>query len=608
MAHIAYQPTIDGLRAIAVIAVLLFHLDERLLPGGFTGVDVFFAVSGYLITSILLADAQAGGIRLRRFYQRRISRIFPASALVCVAVLLAATRIYMPEDCASAGATVSAAAVSAVNIKLLNLGDYFKIGTDAQPLLHYWTLGVEEQFYLVLPFALWVIYSGARRPERTALRLFAVAALLSLVAAVGLAAVRPTWAFYLLPTRAWELLAGCMLAIRLPTLAARIRPRQAQVMALGGLLLIGAVFCIAQPGLAATGLSAAIPVIGSVLVIAGTVQQQNIAARWLSQPALTMLGRASYSLYLWHWPVYCFVDYELYTASPAVRLLLKVALTIGLSGLAYLAFEKPMRRYLNEPRRIRATFAGFAAAVAVLFAVGVWLRIEYDVAADARLGNVGRGGIVLNIEESRPCIALLGDSNAGMYGSVLKEIAVSLDLSAYSLGVPRLNPFPGHPLFDESVKFLKSRRPEIVIFVSRWSRTLDPEGAILLAAIKQFQEHAEFVILITEPPELPEDASREGFRESGAHPVFEASEIAAKRHHANVILQAAASSRVQVVDISQTFLLPSGEIRFTGSDGRQLFRDSTHLSGCGTTLIKSELQAAVSRFLVDRQTEMPASR
>jgi peptidoglycan/LPS O-acetylase OafA/YrhL len=157
-----YRPAIDGLRALAVLSVFIFHLHHKWLPGGFVGVDVFFVISGYLITSIIFGDCQQNTFSLRKFYQRRIARILPAFLLVALATLLGASLIYGSQDLASSGANLAAATLSVANIKFMLQGNYFTISPDAQPFLHYWTLSVEEQFYMFFPLILLLLYKIAR--------------------------------------------------------------------------------------------------------------------------------------------------------------------------------------------------------------------------------------------------------------------------------------------------------------------------------------------------------------------------------------------------------------------------------------------------------------
>ena len=188
-----YRPELDGLRAVAVGAVLLFHLDATWLPGGFAGVDVFFVLSGYLVTSILLRDHYAGRLQLRTFYQRRIARIFPAFLAMALVTLLAARFCYSSWDYASAGAAFSAALLSIANFHLLGQGNYFQLSADAQPLLHTWSLSVEEQFYLIFPFLFALLLKA---PPRRRLLLTWLVVLLSFATCLFLTATRPIQAFY----------------------------------------------------------------------------------------------------------------------------------------------------------------------------------------------------------------------------------------------------------------------------------------------------------------------------------------------------------------------------------------------------------------------------
>src|SRR5579871_2879805 len=207
--HAAYRPEIDGLRSLAVISVFVFHLGGALVPGGFVGVDIFFVISGFLITGLLLANIEAGTFSLVVFYQRRIARIAPALFLVLTFTLAAAGLIYAAQDFGSVGAMASFAAMSLVNMKLIFAGSYFEVSKDAQPLLHYWSLSVEEQFYVFFPLTL-ALLSRVKR-FRTALILIATAA--SFASCVILTKASPVWAFYLLPTRGWELLFGALIAL-----------------------------------------------------------------------------------------------------------------------------------------------------------------------------------------------------------------------------------------------------------------------------------------------------------------------------------------------------------------------------------------------------------
>jgi peptidoglycan/LPS O-acetylase OafA/YrhL len=200
-----YRPAIDGLRAFAVLSVFIYHLNNNWLPGGFVGVDVFFVISGYLITSIIFKECEHGSFSLKKFYQRRIARIFPAMLMVGLATLIGAYFIYSAQDLASAGASLTAAVLSLENVKCLQQGNYFEITSDNVPFLHYWSLSVEEQFYIFFPLLFLLLFKYARK-HLVLMLSFLLGG--SFLASAVMTQMKPAWAFYLLPTRAWELLCG----------------------------------------------------------------------------------------------------------------------------------------------------------------------------------------------------------------------------------------------------------------------------------------------------------------------------------------------------------------------------------------------------------------
>jgi len=204
-----YRPEIDGLRSIAVLSVFLFHLDNQLLMGGFVGVDVFFVISGFLITSLLLNDIDHRRFSIVRFYQRRIARIAPMSSVVLATSIFFGYLLYSLQDFASLGANSLAAAISLINLKLLFQGGYFHSSPDAQPIIHYWSLAIEEQYYILLPTYLLIITKLTKYPSGITYILCCI----SLALCAIITPINSTCAFYLLPTRAWELFVGSGLAM-----------------------------------------------------------------------------------------------------------------------------------------------------------------------------------------------------------------------------------------------------------------------------------------------------------------------------------------------------------------------------------------------------------
>ena len=262
--HLAYRPEIDGLRAVAVISVFIFHLNHQWLPGGFVGVDIFFVISGYLITSILYNDCKAEMFSLARFYQRRIARIFPAFFTVALATIVVSAFVYSSLDFASAGANLVAASLSVANVKYMLQGNYFEISPDAQPFLHYWSLSVEEQFYVVFPLLLFLLSRYVRHHLSLILMLIG---LTSLIACIKLTQVNPVWAFYLLPTRAWELCAGSLLAVTPFAGIGRRANTAMHWLPTAGLLLIGGSFIAIHEGPSFPGWRAVFPIIGASAII-----------------------------------------------------------------------------------------------------------------------------------------------------------------------------------------------------------------------------------------------------------------------------------------------------------------------------------------------------
>jgi len=332
-----YRADIDGLRAIAVLAVVAYHFFPRLLPAGFAGVDVFFVISGYLISGIILDRVKEQRFSLLDFYARRIRRIFPALAIVLVACIAIGWKVLYFDEFEMLGRHVAAGAGFATNIVLWSEVGYFDPAAETKPLLHLWSLGVEEQFYLVWP----VVLALACRTQRT--RWFVVAGVCasSFVACVWWTPLDAPAAFYLPVFRFWELMAGAVLAVR-PEWQARTNV-SANLRSWIGLALLVTCAFVLGPGRPFPGWRAAVPVLASVLLLsAGPGASVNRAL--LSVRPLVFVGLISYPLYLWHWPLLTFVRIlsngaEL-TAARGVALF---AVCVVLAWLTWRLIELPIR-------------------------------------------------------------------------------------------------------------------------------------------------------------------------------------------------------------------------------------------------------------------------
>ncbi|RBB36790.1 acyltransferase [Burkholderia reimsis] len=333
---LVYRPDIDGLRAAAVLAVVLFHAFPAALPGGFIGVDVFFVVSGYLITGILLADLDAGQFSLGHFYARRMRRIFPALVVVLLAVYAIGWFTFYGDEYRELGKHIVAGAGFVSNWASWTEAGYFDLAAESKPLLHLWSLGVEEQFYIAWPFVLWAAHKGKRIGWACA-----VIGLASFTANVALISDHPSSAFYWPITRMWELLAGAALAIG----AGQLRPvtrKWANILSAGGALLCLTSFAVLNARAAFPGWWALMPVSGAVALIAAG-RDGWINRRVLAHPVPVWLGKISYSLYLWHWPLLSFAFIVAgRTPSPAVRGGLLV-IGVALAWLTTAIIERPIR-------------------------------------------------------------------------------------------------------------------------------------------------------------------------------------------------------------------------------------------------------------------------
>ncbi len=342
--HLAkYRQDIDGLRAIAVGAVVLFHAGFTALPGGFVGVDVFFVISGYLITVNLHGDLLNGRFSLLAFYERRARRILPALfALIAGAALGAA--MLLPDDLKLFGESAVATVLSVSNIFFFRHMGYFDIGATVSPLLHTWSLAVEEQFYLAFPLALWAVARLAKGQRAPLVCLIATLWVASFTFGLWQVAHDQRAAFYLPLSRGWELLTGALLAFG-PALAPRRRWLREAGGAAGLALILGAV--LLMPSTASfPGMDAVPPCLGAALVIwsgSGEAARPSWTARLLRLRPLVFLGLISYSLYLWHWPLLVFARYyglgELGLASRIVI----VGLALAVATVSWWFVERPFR-------------------------------------------------------------------------------------------------------------------------------------------------------------------------------------------------------------------------------------------------------------------------
>lgn len=365
-----YRPDIDGLRAISVIAVLLFHYEFALFSGGYVGVDVFFVISGYLIIKILYSEANDGTLSFWRFYDRRIRRLFPALGAVMTFCFAMAYFLMLPRDFEIFGLSAFAAALSFSNFVFWRSGSsYFAEDSDFFPLLHTWSLSVEEQFYLIAPLIIWYCVTRLKQYFH---KIFAAVFIASFLLSAWGAYAMPGATFYLLPTRAWELMFGGVLAIgMIPS------PKTGQARTIAsvvGIALIVAPIFLYWKGMTFPGFAALPPCLGAVLVIwsgQGNQKSMNVVSRILSLKLPVAIGLISYSLYLWHWPVIVFAKYAATDPLGLSEKTLLIGASFALSYASWRWIETPLRRGDILWKTVRHRFLSVATGAVVFSLTGI---------------------------------------------------------------------------------------------------------------------------------------------------------------------------------------------------------------------------------------------
>ncbi|MEM9208241.1 MAG: acyltransferase family protein [Pseudomonadota bacterium] len=361
----SYRADIDGLRAVAVLSIVLFHLGVDAFSGGYVGVDIFFVISGYLITSIIVRELAEGRFTLARFYERRVRRILPALIVVLGATLAAGLVLLAPEQLGELARSTIATSVFSSNIFFFAGTGYFDGPAESKPLLHTWSLAVEEQFYILFPLLLMVLqkhFAGRFAPT------VAGVVGLSFVASILMTAVNESAAFYLIPFRAWELGIGSLLALGvLPAVSgAMARP----LLASAGLLAILASVLVFTTTTPFPGVAAALPTLGTAAVIHAGGSGTTFVGRALSVRPMVFIGLISYSLYLWHWPVVVYAKHYLINEPTDFERHVILFVVLILAALSWHFVEAPFRdRRRFQPRARLFGLAGGSSAAVVVLAV-----------------------------------------------------------------------------------------------------------------------------------------------------------------------------------------------------------------------------------------------
>jgi peptidoglycan/LPS O-acetylase OafA/YrhL len=500
------------MRAIAVLSVVLGHAHVPLISGGFTGVDIFFVISGYLIGGHIFSEVRAGNFSFLRFYQRRAKRILPAFYGVLIFTCLVSFFLLSPLESASLGKSALSATLSVSNIFFWHHGGYFAPATDTYPLLMTWSLGVEEQFYAVIPLLLVLLYRIRRSLLLPAILTLCI---LSFLVAWYELGFYPVNVFYLLPERAWELGVGVLLAVvELVRRPISLPSPLAHLFSAAGLALMFAPIFLLTAKSQFPGPAAMPSVLGTALVIG--VPAKWVSRKLLSLPPLVFIGRISYSWYLWHWPILAYLRVASDGMLPAAAAAIAVAASFIAAVVSYHLIEQPFRRSTRSPGPLLIRYASVSVLMLGL-CVPLWLSFKMpqrypELTRIDRMYQMSDAnpcvafGSEMNLSppcydasDPRPSVAVWGDSHSAALAFGLRPIANAQGYGFVQAGhaaCPPLTgqapPVPGNRLqarqcakFNrQALSFFETdKRVRIVVIAGAWPLLLPHEGTWVVSDI-----------------------------------------------------------------------------------------------------------------------------
>jgi peptidoglycan/LPS O-acetylase OafA/YrhL len=651
MAASAYRRDIEGLRAFAVVPVILYHA-HLYCSGGFVGVDVFFVISGYLITKII--ESSGKRFSFVSFYDRRIRRIFPALLVMLVIASAFACILLVPNELIIYGKSLMASGAFASNIFFGYRIDYFDAASAEQPLLHIWSLAVEEQFYVIWPVILVAINS--RFTEKVKATVVAIMLVASLAYSEFLVHHSREMAFYMTPSRAWELLLGSLLAT--PLLSRwneRLRGSVADLASIAGVLLIGFAIIYYDSKTPFPGIACLIPCIGAMLVIAAGDAGPAIGSRLLSLPAIAFTGRISYSLYLWHWPVLVFARLYLGRHLRLDETCWLIGVIVIAACLSWRFVEEPFRHFrtANRDREWASggVFAGFvvmAGGGLIIFYDGFPGRTETgrEIAMVRREARAFQASLCLARRAMLPpvqgCllgkvswdndydVVLWGDSHAAQLAPALISLGERWGFTTREMTKAGCAPLPGLlfvpeddfrrdcPEFNKAaMEAIVKRRHQTVILAALWDAYAG--GQILLADSPAYPSseqsldnfiktingtvhaltragHRVIIVAQAPVPRVSPVNCVERAQMTGRAPsecVIDSSDPATADRRVKKLLRSALENEpAQVVSLFDQ-LCDAHECRIFTEQGKFVYMDEAHLSAAGAQLVAISLEESL---------------
>ena len=632
-----YRPDIDGLRAIAVLSVLFYHAHLG-FPGGYVGVDVFFVISGFLITGVLLKTILQGTFSYIDFWERRVRRLVPALAVVTLFTAITSVFILLPEDLDDLGGALIAQPLLMSNVYFWRVvqGGYFGDPPEIRPLLHTWSLGVEEQFYVLFPLLLMLILSRRVLAAQVG-KILAGIALGSLALAILLTPIKSVLSFFTLPTRTWELILGGLLALRLnsPSSPKSSRGWREFQSVLGLGLIAWSVF-VYHHETPFPGYAALVPVLGTALLMwANSHGGLTVVGKALSHPVLVRIGQISYSLYLWHWPLIAYGDYLFLLESTEAKWLV-VLLSCWLGYLSWRWIETPFRekRWLASRKAIFRLFLAYALVCIALG--GIFGLTNGELRSDAadipkptrsfvNDANTGDPDLVLPVlgdKSAPPTFLLWGDSHA------MSSAAPALDSIGKDIGISglQLTSSSKTPLMIWDYEPSAMKRPVSAHFKERWAslaletvtsqklRTVFLVGfweiysrenfaSTLQQTVQEFNQRGAHVVFVTDNPALTRDPWRQARLSAHWSWIGMPGLIPQNSHREkNAFVDRALAKLPSGANFTVIDLAPAifGWGSLTSAEGQLLYFDDDHLSDAGSLRLRPLLEPLIRDLHIPR--------
>jgi peptidoglycan/LPS O-acetylase OafA/YrhL len=637
-----YRSDIDGLRTLAVVPVVLFHAGFRGFSGGFVGVDIFFVISGFLITGILHREALAGDYSILKFYERRIRRIFPALFTLLAATYVAGVFILLPSEMVGLGRQLLATTLFISNLLFWHDSGYFEAASVTKPLLHTWSLAVEEQFYIVFPLILLVV---ARWRIKMLLPLIVIGALLSFGANVALIRLMPDAAFYSLPTRAWELAIGSIFAI-VPRYAGRWR----EVIVLAGVAAIFISIGLYSESTPFPGYAALLPCLGAASILyAG---EGTLVARALSLPPIRGIGLISYSLYLWHWPILVYAAFIFGRPLSMPVATAAVVLSVLFATASWWLVEQPVRRKAS----IRTIWIIGGGCLAISLAVSVATILangfpgRYSPPANAIMtaasaenraldqgyncpvvrfdGEKRFGACALGTGADHPLVVVIGDSHAmalrDEFDRVMRAQGIPGTLVSIAgcpplIGFDRVRDGSQCALHENRIRqYVEEVRPKAVLLVGSWRGALFSKDSVYLgrashdddsrlaniaaalsATVTHYQDKGMKVGVLLPVPGARDDVPNTLARGTRQPLAWAKSEF---QNDFQRFYEAVRAARPDVIEDLAAPLC--SDLCIVRTD-RPIYMDANHVNAAGARLVAPVLDRAISRLVRSPSPSVP---